>query len=142
MSIKEFREAGYLQEINRLVLHPCGLALEVTLETDDEGKMTDANSCIMRVWDYRNDPEGIIFARNPTKEKAMNVVSERKKHYPERYDLFEHLDHTSESYSAHILNIENYRKGDDVNATFCHPPDVQPITDEQIVPPSSEHQPD
>lgn len=35
IDIKEFRESGYLQELNRTFLHPLGLALEV--EIDDKG---------------------------------------------------------------------------------------------------------
>jgi hypothetical protein len=55
MDVKEFRETGYLQEVNRRLLHPLGLALEVTL--DDGG-----NEQISGVWDYRDDPEGLRFA--------------------------------------------------------------------------------
>jgi hypothetical protein len=36
MGIAEFREAGYVQEINRLLLHPLGLALEVQVYDDHE----------------------------------------------------------------------------------------------------------
>ena len=54
MDIKEFREEGFLQEINRLFLHPLGLALEVQI--DDEG-----NETLGGIWDYRDDPEGILF---------------------------------------------------------------------------------
>lgn len=53
MDIKLFRELGFLQEINRLFLHPLGLAL-VTQE--DNGVESLAG-----VWDYRNDPEGIFY---------------------------------------------------------------------------------
>jgi hypothetical protein len=34
MSIAEFRAFGYLQEVNRLLLHPLGLALEVVVAGD------------------------------------------------------------------------------------------------------------
>ena len=34
MSIKEFREKGYLQELNRQFLHPLGLALEIIINED------------------------------------------------------------------------------------------------------------
>lgn len=34
MNIKEFREEGYLQEVNRQFFHPLGLALE--LEQNEE----------------------------------------------------------------------------------------------------------
>lgn len=35
MPIKEFRGAGYLHEVNRLVLHPLGLAMEVQVVKED-----------------------------------------------------------------------------------------------------------
>lgn len=54
MSIKEFREKGYLQELNRCFLHPLGLAMEV--KVDEDG--TETFGCI---WDERDDPGGIIF---------------------------------------------------------------------------------
>lgn len=54
MSIKEFRELGYIQEINRLMLHPMGLALEVTIEED-------GSEVIKAVWDCQDQEEGILF---------------------------------------------------------------------------------
>lgn len=53
MSIEEFRESGYLQELNRQFLHPLGLALEVIME--------DGEYRLGGIWDYRTDPEGILF---------------------------------------------------------------------------------
>lgn len=55
MSIKEFRELGLVQEINRRFLHPLGLALEVIID-----EQTGEES-ILRVWDDRDNPEGFIF---------------------------------------------------------------------------------
>jgi hypothetical protein len=54
MPIKEFRESGLLFHINHTVLHPLGLALEVTVA--DDGSET-----LSGVWDCRDDPEGIRF---------------------------------------------------------------------------------
>jgi hypothetical protein len=54
MDIKEFREEGYLQEANRRFFHPLGLALETY-------KDRDGKESIAGIWDYRDDPEGIIF---------------------------------------------------------------------------------
>jgi hypothetical protein len=34
ISIREFRAEGYLQEVNRMVLHPLGLALSVVVQED------------------------------------------------------------------------------------------------------------
>lgn len=82
MPIKEFRERGYLHEINRLLLHPLGLALEVSVD-DETGEEQ-----LGGVWDEREDPEGIVYGDdllNP--EKAERVCQEllarreeRKKH--------------------------------------------------------------
>lgn len=54
MSVKEFREQGYLQELNRRFLHPLGLALEVDKGEDGEEKFS-------KIWDYRKDKDGIVF---------------------------------------------------------------------------------
>jgi hypothetical protein len=83
MDIGEFVDAGYLQEVNRRFFHPLGLALEVT-ECDNchgtgkvpephpeiEGSPDELIGCgecrgqgqwISGVWDYRDDPEGVLF---------------------------------------------------------------------------------
>jgi len=54
ITIKEFRERGYLQELNRRFLHPLGMALEVTV--NEEG-----TEVFSGVWDYRDDPEGLYY---------------------------------------------------------------------------------
>ncbi|MCP4161214.1 MAG: hypothetical protein GY760_14160 [Deltaproteobacteria bacterium] len=77
INIKEFREKGYLQELNRLFLHPLGLALEIIIEKDGEEKLGG-------IWDYREDPEGIRFGDDITTdpdaiEKAKFVRSEKSK---------------------------------------------------------------
>lgn len=55
ISIKEFREKGYLQELNRRFLHPLGLALQVEVNSKTGEETLDG------IWDYRDDPEGIVF---------------------------------------------------------------------------------
>jgi len=55
MDVREFVASGLLFEINRTVLHPLGLALAV--KVDDDGSMEFG-----RIWDCRDDPEGILFA--------------------------------------------------------------------------------
>lgn len=55
MSVAEFRHLGYLQEINRTYLHPMGLALSVKIGDDGEESFGE-------IWDYRGDPEGLIYA--------------------------------------------------------------------------------
>ena len=55
MNLDEFRKEGYFQELNRLFLHPLGLALEVVINKDGEVESLGG------IWDYRADPEGILF---------------------------------------------------------------------------------
>ncbi len=54
MSVKDFREAGYLQELNRQFLHPLGVAMEVVVDDDK-------TESFGLVWDSRDDPEGYYF---------------------------------------------------------------------------------
>ena len=53
IGIKEFREKGYLQEVNRRFFHPLGLALEIVSEHGYEK--------LGGIWDFRNDEEGIYY---------------------------------------------------------------------------------
>lgn len=75
MSVREFRERGYLQELNRRFLHPLGLALEVGVDNDGVERFGN-------VWDYRDDPEGLIFAPgmiDPLKALRIQTEAVRKK---------------------------------------------------------------
>jgi hypothetical protein len=73
MNLTEFRKFGLLQEVNRLFFHPLGLALEFS--QDDKG-----NDSISGIWDYREDPEGVLFADSlltlPDFHKKMKDVAE------------------------------------------------------------------
>ena len=69
IDIKEFREIGLLQEINRQFLHPLGLALEVQI--DDDG-----NETLGGIWDYRDDPEGMLYGENMINLKKVETVAE------------------------------------------------------------------
>lgn len=95
IDIKEFRELGILQELNRQFLHPLGLALEVVIEEDGTERLGS-------VWDYRDDPEGIHYALADKeftnsdrllsfKNKANNVLKlfeDRKKDRIEKLGFF------------------------------------------------------
>lgn len=71
MTAKEFRELGYLQELNRQFLHPLGLALTVRVEED-------GTETVAEVWDYRHDPEGICFDSNAVDtQKAQYVMQQQ-----------------------------------------------------------------
>ena len=69
MDIKEFREFGLLQEVNRLFFHPRGLALEVVID-EETGEET-----LGGVWDYREDPEGVYFTDGANESKALAVAA-------------------------------------------------------------------
>lgn len=76
IDLKEFHELGFLQEINRRFLHPIGLAMSLTITKDDDtGEVTSVE--FDKIWDYRDDPEGVFF----------NEIDEQKKeHYQKLYD--------------------------------------------------------
>lgn len=67
--IAEFRERGYLQELNRRFLHPLGMALAV--QRNDDGTVELA--C---VWDERDDAEGLVFDPPPDARLAAAVDAE------------------------------------------------------------------
>ena len=71
MTAKEFREAGYLQELNRQFLHPMGMALEVVVEED-------GSEAFGQVWDYRDDPEGIAFEEGLIDQEKVRRVEEHR----------------------------------------------------------------
>jgi len=64
ISIKEFREAGYLQELNRRFLHPLGLSLELTVDEKDEVVK------FAGVLDKRRDPVGFLYDEKFLEEHA------------------------------------------------------------------------
>ena len=72
MDIKEFREKGFLQEANRQFFHPLGLALEVEVDNDGNEKLGG-------IWDYREDPEGMIFGENMIQTDKMEYVEGLRK---------------------------------------------------------------
>jgi len=71
MSLREFVEGGYLQELNREFLHPLGLAMSVIIEEDDDGNVEFGG-----IVDSRDDPEGIVFAEDMIDKDKVDKVSE------------------------------------------------------------------
>lgn len=90
MSVKEFRESGYLQELNRRFLHPLGLAIEVNQEED--GTETFGG-----VWDYRDEEEGIYYDLANSDEERIKrfskneqfVFDEMMKRSDKRMEMFD-----------------------------------------------------
>ena len=62
-------DSGLLGEINRVILHPRGLALSVTVDL-----VADAEKCVgfAGLLDYRDDPSGLVFS-----EELVDKFSER-----------------------------------------------------------------
>ena len=75
MDIKEFREMGLLAELNRVFLHPLGLALEIIID-DETGKEK-----LGGIWDFRDDPEGMLYSKEslPTEKikKAQEFIKQK-----------------------------------------------------------------
>jgi hypothetical protein len=61
LDAQTFRDDGYLQEANRGFFHPLGLALELSSDGT------------LRVWDCRDDAEGIRFSDADLAEKATRL---------------------------------------------------------------------
>ena len=82
ISVAEFRRLGFLQEVNRRLLHPAGLALEVRIKPDGTEEFG-------QVWDYRDDPEGIVFEQGTIElGKVQSVGAEIERHIQARIRLF------------------------------------------------------
>jgi hypothetical protein len=73
IDIEEFRNFGFLQEVNRQFFHPLGLALEVD----------PIKNIIVGIWDCRDDPEGIYY-NDLTKESSIQKALNVKKFKEER----------------------------------------------------------
>ena len=70
INIREFRELGFLQEVNRLFFHPLGLALEV-IRDDKTGEET-----LGGIWDCRQDPEGIYFVLTDDDARRAHQIAD------------------------------------------------------------------
>lgn len=79
IDIKEFREKGYLQEVNRRFLHPLGLALEIVI--DDDG-----NEKLGGIWDYRDDTEGIYFDIQNSDTERINRFIENSEFIEKEFE--------------------------------------------------------
>jgi hypothetical protein len=89
MSIKEFAEDGWLQEVNRQFFHPRGLALMISVNSETNDYRLDG------IIDSRKDPEGMEFGwpnlvtsgeKTPA-QKEQIVNAELMRHFQARLDL-------------------------------------------------------
>lgn len=83
MDLKEFKDEGYLLEINRKVLHPLGLAMSFRCEKKDGEWVPTGEVSIM---DYREDPEGIRFSREELDEEAREKIQKINEDFQEKLD--------------------------------------------------------
>lgn len=77
LDLKELRDSGYLQEVNRRFFHPLGLACAVIVT--EGGDVSD-----LHFLDYRSDPTGVCFSDESIskanfKEKVNFIDSEMEK---------------------------------------------------------------
>jgi len=79
LSIKEFREKGYLQELNRTFLHPLGLALTVQIENGEE--------TFSQIWDSRDDPEGIYYDLKNSKPNRLASFRQKERFVKDQLNL-------------------------------------------------------
>jgi hypothetical protein len=84
MDIKEFRDLGYLQEVNRQFFHPLGLALSVRAPMDEEGGEWSLDSIL----DARDDPEGFIYSDGVDRAKTDYIHRQWEAKEEERSKLF------------------------------------------------------
>lgn len=75
MSLKEFQQAGYLQELNRQFLHPLGLALNLYVNSES-GEIEFGG-----IWDNRDDPGGIVFAGIVQSDRYKAAWIDREKRH-------------------------------------------------------------
>jgi len=103
ISLTEFREAGYLQEVNRQFFHPLGLAFSVTIDAITKEVRFDG------ILDHRDDPEGVIFSETEvTKpefiDNSLNIDHEQVKYAMARRKglgfIIQPVDPTKESEDA------------------------------------------
>ena len=84
IDLNEFRSFGYLQELDRVFIHPLGLALQILTDED--------NKPFSRFLDFRDDPGGMYFfdlSLDKDKEKFYNVLNEFKKFKKSRLEILE-----------------------------------------------------
>ena len=81
LSMKDFVDLGFLQEVNRQFFHPRGLALALRIP-EDENIDPNEKEGIIQIWDERDDPEGVYFGEvDLEKIKVSQELYEQKSFY-------------------------------------------------------------
>jgi len=119
LKIKDFREKGYLQELNRRFLHQLGLAIEIKISDDGD-------EVISGIQDHRDDEEGIYYdiansesdRKEVFKKKKEFIDNELKQRNLKRKEnigfTIEEVPNSVEVYGETFLSLaasfENYKK--------------------------------
>lgn len=120
IDIKEFRKEGFLLEANRQFFHPLGLALEILVDIDRYGAFwyylkRAFKSLFGRgfpkeylggVWDYRDDPEGVLYDDNIVGNKDVFEKSEKVR------VLLEGKEKVRREKFGYLIQPIAYNKGD------------------------------
>jgi hypothetical protein len=86
ISIDEFHERGYLQEVNRQFLHPLGLALQISVDSETGKKRLYA------INDNRHVKGGMVFEPQLlSSAKTQAVEDEMNEKAQERLDLYGYI---------------------------------------------------
>lgn len=98
MSLKDFVESGFLQEVNRKFFHPMGIALSVT--ADKKGIFQGFGPIL----DYRDHPHGILFKEIDPEMilKAQTVENHRYKTAKIRFRQLGYITQPLEKNTVHI----------------------------------------
>jgi hypothetical protein len=83
LSVTEFRDLGYLQELNRQFLHPLGLSLEVTIADPATGEER------LHVSDCREHPDWPVL-EHVDRFKTMLIRDEIRQRYAPRTQALGH----------------------------------------------------
>ena len=124
MDLEEFRNKGFLQEVNRQFFHPLGLALEIIIDTDTNKVLT-----LGGIWDYRDDPEGMLYENDKLDpEKIKNIKELKESKLVTRMNLKDYTVNGMGVQEIHMIDFEvfvNNKKSQNVRVEYN-------ITEEQI----------
>jgi hypothetical protein len=62
LSANDLRTTGILQEVNRRLLHPMGIAMELRVEKSEDGSIAMDGKAFVQFRDLREEPEGFCFS--------------------------------------------------------------------------------
>lgn len=109
MTLGEFMDSGLLHEINRLLLHPLGLALAVAFDPALPGAL-ETERWQVGIMDERSDPEGWRFAEGTlSPEKAEAVLDTLLARRDARRGLLGYICQPAGDRSLNLTYVERER---------------------------------